>query len=335
MGQTIDYTLGIKNEAGDFTLLKEGKIVCSHYPRRLLVDEFTGMWCNDCPKGQIEVEKLKQQFGSQLIDIVPHINDMFECTDYRNGYQVYAVPYLVLNRNPATAGQSTRSFSKVYEDPTVSMIEITGYTIAGNRLDVKTRVHWAEDLDNSDDRYRVAYTLTRNVYTDEDISAIYQKNGAQGVSYGRFNVLPTKIPSYLTHLDNIPLTGLFSHTGVPYSLPASIYAGGYYDGEFSMEKPSMSEEVEWPSIKDYDLKDCRLVAYIVDSTNGHVLNAVEQYLDQPAPEPVSVISPEIDNASDIDAEPEYYNLQGLKVINPAAGIYIVRRGSKVSKVVVR
>lgn len=38
---------------------------------------------------------------------------------------------------------------------------------------------------------------------------------------------------------------------------------------------------------------------------------------------------------DEDAEPEYYNLQGLRVVDPTPGIYIVRRGSKTSKVVIR
>lgn len=35
--------------------------------------------------------------------------------------------------------------------------------------------------------------------------------------------------------------------------------------------------------------------------------------------------------SDFDAEPVYYNLQGVQVSNPSAGIYIVRRGNRVTK----
>lgn len=36
-----------------------------------------------------------------------------------------------------------------------------------------------------------------------------------------------------------------------------------------------------------------------------------------------------------EAAPEYYTLQGVRVENPSAGIYICRRGSKVSKVIFR
>ena len=33
--------------------------------------------------------------------------------------------------------------------------------------------------------------------------------------------------------------------------------------------------------------------------------------------------------------PVYYNLQGVRVQNPANGVYIVKRGNKVSKVFIR
>lgn len=40
-------------------------------------------------------------------------------------------------------------------------------------------------------------------------------------------------------------------------------------------------------------------------------------------------------AADEDAPVEYYNLQGVRVMNPKAGLYIVKRGSKVSKAILR
>ena len=40
-------------------------------------------------------------------------------------------------------------------------------------------------------------------------------------------------------------------------------------------------------------------------------------------------------ADDSDAAPVYYNLQGVRVDTPSAGLYIVVRGNKVTKEVVR
>lgn len=43
----------------------------------------------------------------------------------------------------------------------------------------------------------------------------------------------------------------------------------------------------------------------------------------------------VDGIAAEDAAPEYFNLQGVRVAEPQNGIYIVRRGSKVTKEVVR
>lgn len=42
-----------------------------------------------------------------------------------------------------------------------------------------------------------------------------------------------------------------------------------------------------------------------------------------------------DIVADGDAAPVYYNLNGMKVANPSNGLYIVKRGSKVTKEVIR
>lgn len=42
-----------------------------------------------------------------------------------------------------------------------------------------------------------------------------------------------------------------------------------------------------------------------------------------------------ESSADADAPVEYYNIQGMRVINPAVGIYIKKQGNKVSKVYIR
>lgn len=54
-------------------------------------------------------------------------------------------------------------------------------------------------------------------------------------------------------------------------------------------------------------------------------------LEEPVPSGIEDV--EIDNSA--DAPVEFYNLQGVRVDNPAAGLYIRRQGTKVEKVVIR
>lgn len=327
-----DFTIGVCDAADEYTQVLADQVFCSYFPRTLLVDEFTGMWCNNCPKGQIELEKLERQFGKQVITLGVHVNDIFQNDEYFEAFRIYSVPWLLLNRDPDLQGEGSGSLKKGYAAPTKAKIEITGYKIDGDRLDVQTRVQWAEDLDNNGDRYRIAYTLTRDIRTSEYIKQIYQENSCRNVKYERFNVLPTTIPSYLTQLDHVVLYGEFSHKGRPYTIPAKLTANQPVEGEFYMLKPAVSDKITWPSVRDFEFKDCRVVAYIVDSTTGVVLNACEQYLDEPVS--VGIGFPAVGGFDEADGEPEYYNLQGIRVANPESGIYIVRRGSKVSKTLI-
>ena len=71
--------------------------------------------------------------------------------------------------------------------------------------------------------------------------------------------------------------------------------------------------------------DYTAVAY---DKEGKVANCVKGQVN---------ITSGIDNiiTDDNAAEPVYYNLQGVRVDNPEAGIYIVRRGNKVAKELVK
>lgn len=80
------------------------------------------------------------------------------------------------------------------------------------------------------------------------------------------------------------------------------------------------------------------VAKWIDGGEGY------EYVDYPAPKSMLVFSyPDngddqtaiTDIDADNDAPAEYYNLQGVRVDNPTAGIYICRKGDKTSKVVIR
>ena len=80
-----------------------------------------------------------------------------------------------------------------------------------------------------------------------------------------------------------------------------------------------------------------------ETANGAVAAAVLLFGNEDAEAPAKVASrgetigtTGIETiAADSDASPVYYNLQGAEVTNPEPGVYIVRRGSKVTKEVIR
>ena len=76
----------------------------------------------------------------------------------------------------------------------------------------------------------------------------------------------------------------------------------------------------------------------VDAGTYNVTFVVTIYNGEPS---LYVINYELAGTTGIDAieaeaaAPVYYNLQGVEVANPENGIYLVRRGNKVSKEIIR
>ena len=110
---------------------------------------------------------------------------------------------------------------------------------------------------------------------------------------------------------------LNSYTGILNSVPGTIVAGQEYTHDYALKLAT--------NIKDKD--KINLVVYLVNTETGEIENAFtikardlagvnDVIVDQPADAPV-----------------EYYNLQGIRVANPAQGqIYIQRQGNTATKI---
>ena len=315
--RTIPYTIDVVDADGNHTTVTENILGCSYFPRTLLVEEYTGLWCVNCPSGMLQVERMERRFGEQAITVSGHINDLLECAEYRAGITAYSVPWMVLNRNNGTAGDDTSKFEEEYRRSTPAFIEISDYETGDDgMLRATAQVTWAYDLDNSSDRYRLGYMLTHDVVKEDD-NEYRQKNGLGTVASERFYYLPSSIKSDLSPNHNVVVSAEDAFSGRPYSLPSSFTGMETAQAQISIVKP---EAVD-------DLADTRLVAYIIDTADGTIVNACAQKLDE------AVTSIPVTVAPETDAQEEYYTLQGMRVASPDKGIYIVRKGGKVSKVI--
>lgn len=89
------------------------------------------------------------------------------------------------------------------------------------------------------------------------------------------------------------------------------YDPSYFDDPFSPYSPEGSTSAEKEDEDVITYKPARV---------GKANSAVESIFTESA---------------DADAPVEYYNIQGMRVVNPAAGIYIMKQGNKVTKVNIR
>ncbi|MDE6560559.1 MAG: hypothetical protein K2K75_04175 [Muribaculaceae bacterium] len=232
------------------------------FMRRYLVDKGTGMWCVNCPAGDIAMEQLLEQYGDRVVTVNTHVNDALGNQAYWDMLNWYAVPTMMLNRIRASAGSNTSKFSQYYDQPTSFAIRLDEIpTPQGRMLEMTAHVNVSETIDNGDGRYRLGYVLTGD-YHEPSNPKFVQKNNCNQPSYGPFYYLPSTILPELMYYEDVTLTSEAAFSGIEGSLPALIETGKDYEVRWQAEVPELLPDAE----------QARVVAYVLDTTSGEVQN---------------------------------------------------------------
>lgn len=267
MDTATEYTLSVVTSDGTQILTQQGSFYTSSFRRTLLVDKATGMWCVNCPKGALLMEDMEREYGSQVVGVETHIynNDPLENVPYWDSLGFHSVPYFMLNRVKATSGDDLSKFAGYYDTPTRFGIRFGSITVNGNEsVSVSVAVSAAEAFDNSADRYRVGYVLTAGFHSDDYLQA----NTCNMPADRQFFYLPARIPGELVTFHNVSLTSEYSFDGIGNSLPSEIQAGGEMEFFFTVNRPELLA----------DLRQGRIVAYVLDTESGEVLNVAARGL---------------------------------------------------------
>lgn len=239
------------------------------FTRKLLVDHGTGMWCTNCPPAEAEIGRLADIYGDRLIMLNTHVNDVLGNPDYWTDLNWFSVPRMMLNRIPATEGQGTVMFKDYVDLPTNFSISVDGGPDAGKSLmKLAAEVKVAEPIDNTSGRYRVGFVLTAD-YHDPANPDFAQHNGSSQPSAGAFYYLPKLIVPPLMYYDDVTLTSETAFSGIEGSLPATLEPGNPYRVEWEMAFPELME----------DPAKARIVAMVLDTESGEVLNADARLAD--------------------------------------------------------
>lgn len=301
----MQYRMYAVDSEGKETALCSGDLFSSAYERTLLLDKGTGMWCNNCPKGIITANGMKRRFGDNLVIIETHAApDRLQCEEYWPGLKFYAVPYMMLDRYRPSAGELDKNFDKEYWAPVKAEIVPVSCGISDDMATIGFKVRFADDTDNAADRYRIGYAVTRLSFPESVKKIFYQQNSVQSTKYDEYFFLPSNIPAELVDFHDVTVGGQFAFDGIENSLPASLAADAYSDATVEVYCPDQLE----------DIKRGRVVAYILDTENGRVLNCTTVSLDG------NFVSGIENPDADSDASPS------LGIQNTASGEFILALG---------
>lgn len=273
--QNVYFVKGV-TDSGEVIELLHDAVWTAENERQLVVEKFTGAWCNACSKLTPLLQRLEHHFGDEVIIAEPHyayygVNDDVTNDSYGGAGELVfkEYPAMLYNRNTKSGAMHAvtrpKNLTPLYtalEEPVVASVQLQTVDFGQIGLGrMVTYVTFDEDVDNSQDNYRIGYAVIKAGSPTE----YSQQNGATmlgAADYSEFHILPGEIPSDAIIHGNVPV-GECSPTGVAKSLPAEIKQGQTYAHTYLIEFPTE------------DTEDLRYVCYLLDTANGgyKILNA--------------------------------------------------------------
>lgn len=230
--------------------------------RKVLVEEFTGHRCTNCPQGHQILENLHQQYGDTLVTVGIHYGSLAKPSgskfsyDFRteagteigDAYVIDAIPAAIMNRNYKAGGWMRDQWANVIRDIDRSQVPaavqlINQYDEASKTLKANVKVTLLQDYA---DQLRVV------LFVLEDGIVKPQKDGSEDIEEYVHN-----------HVLRAALTDPFGFT----------LADGKLDWS-SGDTETYAASIEMANY-DWNPENCSVVAFLFDPINNDVLQ-VEQ-----------------------------------------------------------
>lgn len=314
-------------------LLAASQTLCAQtFERRSVVEEYTGTWCGNCPRGIVGLERLEQDFGDRVICIAVHTGDhepMVIATYPELVPESGGIPACTIDRTGKLdpySGQGSRGVfhygidaEMAYQlaQPVEAGVELTAQWNDAQQWDVRFTVTTTFNIDSDTAPYRLALVLLEDGlkgegkeweqvnyfsaasgfsdsenYTDDDMS--FWRNAPYSVSGMEYN--------------HVAVNTLGIRDGIPASIQAPIVSG---------QPQVYSNLVTTLNVRFIqDKSRLSAVAMLLNTVTGQVVNAAKSTI---LPYGVGAV----DNLSVDGSQPSaIFNLRGQRVSSPQRGFYI-------------
>lgn len=266
----IAYRVGV-SEGNDTLWLANDTVYCSAFKRNLLLEEYTAIWCTNCPEGIMQMNSYTHRFRDAVIPVVAHSNysDVMGDDNYSAGmnYWLNNMPSFLYDRLADYKSQEAREDGNIYKAlarPVTAEIDLhTAEMVGDSTLRVQATVRCATTLDNTGDDYRVAFIVSENMVCVDDKS-YNQRNNCTMPTDNEYYYLPTIIPGAKMRYHNVARGLPAAFTGEPGLLPArELVTGEDYEVEYSFRLPSSV----------LDMQNISIIAVLLTLPSRAVLNA--------------------------------------------------------------
>jgi len=316
------------------------------FVRRSVVEEFTGTWCGNCPRGMVGMERLSEDFGDRFIGIAVH-------TGIGEPMLIPAYPDVQTDRIPGSgapsciidrvefkydpySGSGQRGafhygidldFEAALSMPTEAKVELAAEWNDENQWDVRYIVNTTFNIDSPTAPYRLMLVLTEdgltgtadswrqtNYFSDDYSDSAGKKY--QDDDMKTWREAPYYAPGIVYNHVAVNSNGI--RTGIAGSITAPIIAWQpqTYVGTVTTLASHALRIIQ-------DKERLHAVAILINTETGNVVNAAQSAV-------LPYGADGIRSFNSVGASPSdaCYDLQGRRLdAEPSAGVYL-RNGKK-------
>lgn len=245
-------------------------------PVKIVVgEEATGTWCGWCPRGAVWMEYMEEHYPETWIGIAVHNSDPMEVTAYDDwmGTQISGYPSAMVDRGSDIDPSDFESrYESAIGDFALARLDLKPLIDDQDEVWVHVRTEFAKDSDRDMALAIVivedGVTGTASGYSQVNYYS-YQSQNIPLVGAGHdWQQAPYNVPAADMVYDDVARELLTDIEGEDGSMPSSVSAGDVVSFEL--------DKFTWSS--DYAKENSRIVAMLVNTSSGDVINAAESEL---------------------------------------------------------
>ena len=254
------------------------------YPRKVVMEEFTGSWCGWCPRGMAAIELLERDFPNDFIAIAVHSGDTFEPETYipiLNGVSGYpsaninrvveADPYHGLVDDDYGIKNLVEAVKAL---PTEAQIGVSS-ELSADKMEIKVTSYSKFNLSLPNaSAYVVSYVLLEDSLAGQQ-SNYYSKELSSETGFTANN-LPEELLTYFDQgskffaIYNDVARGIYDAWGIQGSLSGTIQQGVPLQHTYTIPVPSAVKKTDNLSV----------VALLMDAYTGEIIAAEKAKLGE-------------------------------------------------------
>ena len=285
--------------------------------RRVVVEEYTGMWCQYCPRGIALMENLENKYTDDFIGIAIHSGDPLYCLDYAwNLGKVRGFPTLEMNRSrKLTYYTAINEFEEEKAMGADMDIDVSAQWDS-NKEKITVTPHVTFRVAPKDGAYAVAYVLTEDGMAK---SSWMQNNNFSGNSslrgisaeLDKFIDLPSVIRNLPNNFTAIAAKGVYTPATEDYiKTPIEVDKTQSFKHVFNISRNTLLQNKS-------KLKVCVL---LINLNTKKIENAAKCNITDATSTGISSVEETQTNVVEIAR----YTLEGRRIFTPQQGVNLVK-----------